>query len=153
MLIVTAFLRLGGARERLYTLVCRRLDPLLVGLGVLLGLTNLGGGVLMVVVSSLYEDKHRVRAQIAFCYGLVGMIQVATPATTSVDWSPLLPLVAATAYAAVGRHAFQAVGGPAYQHTSTPARPHRPDRRVRRGAPADRVTLAAWGIGAAPRPK
>jgi len=90
MLIVTAFLRLGGARERLYTLVCRRLDPLLVGLGVLLGLTNLGGGVLMVVVSSLYEDKHRVRAQIAFCYGLVGLIQVATlAATTSVDWSPL----------------------------------------------------------------
>jgi len=119
MLIVTVFLRLGGARERLYALVCRRLDPLLVGLGVLLGLTNLGGGVLMVVVSSLYEDKHRVRAQIAFCYGLVGMIQVATPATTSVDWSPLLPLVAATAYAAVGRHAFQAVGGPAYQHGLT----------------------------------
>jgi len=56
-----------------------------------------------VIVSSLYEDKHRVRAQIAFCYGLVGLIQVATlAATTSVDWSPLLPLVAATAYAAVG---------------------------------------------------
>ena len=53
MLIVTAFLRLGGARERLYTLVCRRLDPLLVGLGGLLGLTNLGGGVLVVIVSSL----------------------------------------------------------------------------------------------------
>jgi len=120
MLIVTAFLRLGGARERLYAFVRRRLDPLLVGLGVLHGLTNLGGGVLTVIVSSLYEDKHRVRAQIAFCYGLVGLIQVATlAATTSVDWSPLLPLVAATAYAAVGRHAFQAVGGPAYQYGLT----------------------------------
>jgi hypothetical protein len=61
-----------------------------------------------------------VRAQIAFCYGLVGLIQVATlAATTSVDWSPLLRLVAATAYAAVGRHAFQAVGAPAYQHGLT----------------------------------
>ncbi len=27
--------------------------------------------------------------------------------------------MAATAYAAVGRHAFQAVGGPAYQHGVT----------------------------------
>ncbi|HYX83742.1 MAG TPA: TSUP family transporter [Gaiellales bacterium] len=120
MLVATALLRLGGARERLYAFVRRRLDPLLLGLGVLHGLTNLGGGVLTVIVSSVEEDKHRTRAQIAFCYGLMGAIQVTVvAATSSVHWTPLLPLAATAAYAMVGRHAFAALRGPAYQHGLT----------------------------------
>ncbi len=119
MLIATAFLRLGGARERLYAFVRRRPDPLLVGLGVLHGLTNLGGGVLMVIELALRGQAPRTGAD-RVLLRLVGLIQVATlAATTSVDWSPLLPLMAATAYAAVGRHAFQAVVGPAYLHGHT----------------------------------
>jgi len=120
MLVATALLRVGGARERLYAFVRAHLDPLLLGLGVLHGLTNLGGGVLTVIVSSLETDKHRVRAQIAFCYGLMGIIQVVVvAATTSVDWNLLLPVLAAAAYAVVGRHAFAAVRGPTYQHSLT----------------------------------
>jgi uncharacterized protein len=120
MLVATALLRLGGARERLYAFVRARLEPLLVGLGVLHGLTNLGGGVLTVIVSSLESDKHRVRTQIAFCYGLMGIIQAVTVAvTTSVDWDPVLPLVAAATYFVIGRHAFAALRGPSYQHGLT----------------------------------
>ena len=120
MLVATALLRVGGGRERLYAFVRAHLDPLLLGLGVLHGLTNLGGGVLTVIVSSLETDKHRVRAQIAFCYGLMGIIQVVVvAATTSVDWNLLLPVFAAATYAVVGRHAFAAVRGPTYQHGLT----------------------------------
>jgi hypothetical protein len=120
MLVATALLRLGGAGERLYAFVRAHLDPLLLGLGVLHGLTNLGGGVLTVIVSSLETDKHRVRAQIAFCYGLMGIIQVVVvAATASVDWNLLLPVFAAATYAVVGRHAFAAVRGPTYQHSLT----------------------------------
>jgi hypothetical protein len=120
MLVATALLRIGGARERLYAFVRARLEPLLLGMGVLHGLTNLGGGVLTVIVSSIETEKHRVRSQIAFCYGLMGVIQLVTVAvTTSVDWNPFLPLIAAATYALVGRHAFAAVRGPSYQHGLT----------------------------------
>ena len=135
----------GGARERLYAYRPRapRAAPPRE-LGVLHGLTNLGGGVLTVIVSSLETDKHRVRAQIAFCYGLVGIIRssasgerarrrgsrsatsrsgcssaIVVAATASVDWNLLLPVFAAATYAVVGRHAFAAVRGPTYQHSLT----------------------------------
>jgi len=37
-------------------------------IGIVHGLSNLGGGILAVFVSNLYEDKNAIRAHIAFCY-------------------------------------------------------------------------------------
>lgn len=92
MLLATAFLRAGRLRQRMNAVVRQRQRPLLVALGVTHGLTNLGGGLLTVIVGSLYQRKDEIRRQIAFCYGLMASIQLVTlVVTTAVRWNPWLP--------------------------------------------------------------
>lgn len=116
MLLATALLRAGRFRERMQAVVRGQLRPLLVGLGVLHGFTNLGGGLLTVIVGSISERKDETRRQIAFCYGLMATIQLATlAATTSVRWNLFLPVLAAAVFLLAGRRVFAAAGQFAYQ--------------------------------------
>src|SRR5260221_6590593 len=78
MLVVTAALRLlGPLRQRMQSFVRARLSPLLVLLGLIHGVSNLGGGFLTLIISSVYDDKQSVRKHIAFGYGLMALIQIA----------------------------------------------------------------------------
>lgn len=125
MLLVTAVLRgVPVAREVLGRLVQRQLAPFSLGLGVLHGLTNLGGGVLTAMVSSLYSDKRDVRRHIAFCYGIMAIIQLGTLLLTArPDVPPLayvaLPALALGSYAVVGRALFVRAGNAVYQSLLT----------------------------------
>lgn len=126
MLLVTAAVRLvRPLRERLASLVRARLRPALVALGVVHGLSNLGGGLLTVIVSSLYrDDKDRTRKHVAFGYGVMAVIQLATLfATTAVTWSwPLelvLPVIAGVTYYAIGSRVYGATGPSVYQLSLT----------------------------------
>jgi uncharacterized protein len=125
MLILTATIRLlGPLRERMGHLIRKRLPGFLVLLGLVHGLSNLGGGLLTVIVSSLYHDKDTTRKHIAFGYGVMGAIQLATLlATTRVSWDwrlqLLLPLVAAATYVVIGRRVFEATRQGVYQVSLT----------------------------------
>jgi hypothetical protein len=126
MLIVTAAIRLiRPLRERLAAVVRARLRPALLVLGVVHGLSNLGGGLLTVIVSSLYrDDKDRTRKDVAFGYGVMATIQLATLfATTAVTWNwrlqLVLPLVAGSMYRGIGHRVYRATGQVAYQLSLT----------------------------------
>ena len=126
MLIVTAASRLlGPLRDRLAQLVRRRLTAFLATLGIVHGLSNLGGGLLTVIVSSLYrDDKDSTRKHVAFGYGVMAAIQLATLfATTAVTWNwrlqLLLPLLAGTTYCGIGRRVFAATKQSVYQVSLT----------------------------------
>ena len=121
VLIFSGAIRLlGPARQVLSRLVRRHLSGFLVILGAVHGLSNLGGGVLTLIVGSVYDVKEEIRRQIAFCYGVMASLQVATLWATStadaVPWLlPLLPALAAVTYLAVGNRAFLAANRAVYQ--------------------------------------
>ena len=126
MLVLTAVLRLvQPIRLRMGVLIRKRLRLFLAGLGILHGLSNLGGGVLTVIVSSLYSDKRSIRKHVAFAYGLMGLIQFSTLlATTGVGWHVLrlalvLAAIAALTYQFVGRRVFDAADDLVYQGSLT----------------------------------
>jgi hypothetical protein len=97
---------------------------LLVLLGLIHGVSNLGGGVLTLIVSSVYDDRRSVRRHIAFGYGLMALIQIAVLfLTTSVHldvalWL-VLPVLAVLSYVALGTRVFTRIGEPVYQSSLT----------------------------------
>jgi hypothetical protein len=125
MLVVTATLRLlTPIQARVRVFVQRHVSGFLAGLGVVHGLSNLGGGILTFVTGSVYEDKHDVRRHIAFAYGAMAMIQVvALFASTSVHVVPwlwlTLPLVAGSTYVVIGRRLFAWTRQSVYQWSLT----------------------------------
>ncbi len=127
MLVVTAAIRLPGRlRVTMQAFVRARLEPLLILLGLVHGVSNLGGGVLTMIVGSVYEDKASIRKHIAFGYGLMASIQLAVLLlTTSINLKAMLtlwialPLLAALSYLLVGARIFKATGEAAYQWSLT----------------------------------
>jgi uncharacterized protein len=125
MLVVTAALRLlGPLRQRMQSIVRARLSPLLVLLGLIHGISNLGGGVLALIISSVYDDKQSIRKHIAFGYGVMALIQIAvlflsTPVRLDISLWLTLPALAGFSYALVGRWMFKATGEAAYQWSLT----------------------------------
>jgi hypothetical protein len=124
MLLVTALLRMistgGGAMS---AFVGRYRRGLLVALGVIHGVSNLGGGVLTAIVGSSFEDKDAIRRNIAFCYGLMASLQLVVVLLKGQEvqlalWLSL-PLLAASAYFVIGQWLFLKVQGGAYQHALT----------------------------------
>lgn len=125
MLVLTALIRLVPAvREALSRFARRRLSGLLLALGVIHGASNLGGGLLTVIVSSAYEDKQAVRAHIAFGYLMMASLQLSTvvvtgwPAVDPATWA-VLPVLAATTHVVLGGRLFRATGQVAYQRIIT----------------------------------
>ncbi len=120
MLLVTALTRLGRLRDAMGRHVRRHLRPLLTGLGLIHGLSNLGGGLLSVIVSSCFTEKTDIRRHIAFAYGLMASLQLLVVFTTArprIDWVlwAVLPMVAVTMYLLLGRRAFSRVSARPYQ--------------------------------------
>jgi len=120
MLIVTAATRLiRPAHDALARIVRGHLRPLLVGLGVLHGASNLGGGILSVIVGAMYRQKHDARRQIAFCYGIMAGLQLLVvllsgPPPLDPGLTVLLPLLAGATYLGVGQRLFVLTGQRAF---------------------------------------
>ncbi len=125
MLVVSGAIRLfPRLREAGGRLIRRRLPVSLTVLGVVHGLSNLGGGVLTLIVGSIYETKDDIRRQIAFCYLAMAVVQVGVLAlTVDADLVPwllvALPALAAMTFVAVGNRAFQATSQRGYQISLT----------------------------------
>jgi uncharacterized membrane protein YfcA len=124
MLVVTGAIRLLGPLDRrVRAFVRRHVSPFLAVLGIVHGLSNLGGGILTFVMGSVYEDKDRVRKHIAFGYGMMAIIQLAALLiTTSVHVTALvvvLPLLAGLTYFAVGQRLFAWTRPAVYQWSLT----------------------------------
>jgi hypothetical protein len=124
MLLVTAATRMSRLREVLARHVRKRLSPLLVGLGVIHGLSNLGGGPLSVVVGSYFTGKAEIRRQIAFAYGMMASLQLAVVMATArpqIHWLVwcTLALLAASCYLALGRRVFGRLNARPYQLSLT----------------------------------
>jgi hypothetical protein len=120
MLLATAATRVSHLRDVLVRHVRNNMPPLLVGLGLIHGLSNLGGGLLSVIVSSCFTDKGDIRRHVAFAYGLMASLQLLVVLTTArprVDWVlwSVLPVLAAACYLLFGRRVFRRVAAQPYQ--------------------------------------
>jgi uncharacterized membrane protein YfcA len=116
MLLVTAGTRLIRPAHAAFARVVRgHLPPLLVGLGVLHGASNLGGGILSVIVGTSFELKADARRQIAFCYGIMASLQLAVVLLTGspgIDpvHAVVLPVLAGATYLVAGQRLFLRTG-------------------------------------------
>jgi uncharacterized protein len=125
MLVGTGAIRLlGPARDWVSGLVHRRLPVFLTSLGVIHGISNLGGGLLTLIVSSKFQDKNEIRKHVAFGYGLMAMIQFATLLATSFPSMDLvlwmtLPLLAGLTYWTLGQSIFVRTKQTTYQASLT----------------------------------
>jgi hypothetical protein len=125
MLVVSGAIRVNGRwRDAAGSFIRRHLPSSLTALGLIHGLSNLGGGVLTLIAGSLYDDKRDVRRQIAFCYGMMASVQLATLAAMGrAQLGPtellLLPVLAGASYVAIGNRAFRATSQRAYQVSLT----------------------------------
>jgi len=69
MLIITGISRLFQTNEKKFALFFQKFDkPSLVVMGLIHGITNLGGVILTTIMSSFYREKYAVRSNIAFGY-------------------------------------------------------------------------------------
>jgi uncharacterized membrane protein YfcA len=124
LMVLTAALRSSAPmRERLQRLVRRHVRPALVVIGTVHGLTNMGGGLLSVFVSSLESSKSRVRATIAAGYLLMALTQLVVlfakgQVSPGVQGLGLVAIAVAT-YAAIGNRLFRLSSELRYQHVLT----------------------------------
>ena len=120
MLLVTAGTRLIRPAHNAFRRVVRgHSRPLLVGLGVVHGASNLGGGILSVIVGATYEDRTDARRQIAFCYGIMASLQlivVLLTASPPIDpaLAVTLPVLAGLTYLLAGQRLFLRTGQRAF---------------------------------------
>ncbi|WP_186099342.1 hypothetical protein [Burkholderia gladioli] len=87
-------------------------------MGVIHGLTNMGGALLAVYAVSRHRDKLQVRLAIARYYLLFGALAVLRRSALSVEGFAIAPL-AVVAYFAVGNLLFKRAGAPLYERAMT----------------------------------
>jgi uncharacterized protein len=125
MLLMTGAIRLlRRTREVVAASIRLHVRPSLTMLGIIHGLSNLGGGILTLIVSSLFADKTTVRRQVAFCYGVMASIQLAVvfltgPPRVPVGLAVTLPVVAAITFVSLGQWAFGRTSQATYQRGLT----------------------------------
>lgn len=124
MLLATVGLRTVGRDLAWWKwLQARAPAPLLMAIGFVHGLTNLGGGPLTAVVASRFDDKLDVRTNIAFGYLLMAasqvLVLVLTRAATVGAAQLYLPSLAIAVYLLFGNRLFQSTPPRAYQHAMT----------------------------------
>jgi uncharacterized protein len=120
MLLLTAVTRLGRLQKGLRRVVQRQKRPLMLALGIVHGLSNLGGGMLTVIVGSSYADKVSIRRHIAFAYGTMAGIQLVVVLLSAhprlnLPLMLLLPLISAATYLLIGQRAFLVTRQRAYE--------------------------------------
>jgi hypothetical protein len=120
VLLVTAATRFGRLQSTLRRTVRAQSRPLMLVLGIVHGWSNLGGGILTVIVGATFEDKVSIRRHIAFAYGSMAIIQLTVVMATArphlvVGLWLLLPLIAGSMFLLIGQHAFEKARQRSYQ--------------------------------------
>lgn len=111
----------GGARIRSWVVLHERWWLLLMG--VVHGLSNLGGGLLTILASASHRDKRDIRRVIAFCYAfmaisqllILGMFQPSLFGFHQLSYMALSGAI----FLLIGRHVFRTVSAAAYAHLLT----------------------------------
>ena len=99
------------------------LKPALSLMGLIHGMTNMGGGLLAAIVSTLFSDKKAIRTNIAFGYLLMAISQlvmlvfIKKPAFTIEG--AFLPLISLLTYMLLGNRLFKISSQIVYQYIMT----------------------------------
>lgn len=107
MLVGTAFMRCHQRTQALMSRwIIKRKKLFMMGMGLVHGLSNMGGGLLTVLVSSTHHEKESIRANIAYGYLVFAASQLIVLAILSPSVFTLdrlaLSLVSLLTYATVG---------------------------------------------------
>ena len=88
-------------------------------MGIVHGVSNLGGSILSVAARAKFVDKKEVRAFIAFCYLCFILVQIGVLVLSGLFVFHLevflFPLVAGTIYLLIGKRIFNTVSEDAYR--------------------------------------
>ena len=77
MLIIAFIIRTNSAfREKLQSFMKNHLMIALASMGIIHGLSNMGGSILTPLVSSLYKEKSKVLAGVSFDYAFMASLQL-----------------------------------------------------------------------------
>jgi uncharacterized protein len=77
MLIVAFIIRTNSTfREKLQSVMKKHLSTALASMGLIHGLSNMGGSILTPLVSSLYKDKTKQLAAVSFDYAFMASLQL-----------------------------------------------------------------------------
>lgn len=120
ILVITAYFRISE-RRRVYLvrLAGRHGKAMLASIGMVHGLTNMGGSLLEAYVSSLHSQKVPLRQNIALGYALLATVQLVALALSDKlhlnRLNFLTACVAGVAFLVVGRHCFRAVSEQQYR--------------------------------------
>ncbi|MEO6885941.1 MAG: hypothetical protein ABI232_06595 [Jatrophihabitantaceae bacterium] len=120
ILLLTALTRIGRLQRALVRSVLRHTRALMLLLGIVHGWSNLGGGVLAVIVGSSFDDKESIRRHIAFAYGAMAILQLALvlvtahPHVRTALWLTL-PCMAGAIFLLIGQRTFRMTRERGYQ--------------------------------------
>jgi uncharacterized membrane protein YfcA len=124
--LVVALLLLGFVTLRLFPQLGRNTSRVLVGheriwllaMGIVHGLSNLGGGMLMIFAASREHRKEDIRALVAFCYACFAAMQLIVLAILMPQvfgWIQLgYVAIAGTTFLLVGQRVFRWVSAPVF---------------------------------------
>jgi hypothetical protein len=124
MLVVTAFMRCHQTtRVMLSRVVQRHSKMFMMTMGLVHGLSNMGGGLLTILASSTHQEKDAIRAHIAYGYLLFAATQLSVlailkPEAFSIH-SLTLALLAFGTYVSVGHGLYRGAPRAAYQQLIT----------------------------------
>jgi uncharacterized membrane protein YfcA len=121
MLLVSAFLRLSPAAQRRMTaLLAKSGAAFHLVMGLVHGLTNLGGAILTILAGATRTEKRAVRNLIAHYYLMFSIVQILVLIVISglgreILFNAFTAGISATTYLLVGNRLFQRVNNPAFQ--------------------------------------
>ena len=120
LLVGTAVLRQSSTARAVLQKIFRHQTRVWIALtGLVHGLSNLGGGPLVILLASWHAERRALRANVALVYLVFSSIQLAVLAMLSpAALSPvnlLAPVISLSAYGLCGNRCFRAVSEGAYQ--------------------------------------
>ena len=123
-LILSAFTRFNKGMQQALVKVLRRYTKLyLMLMGFVHGISNMGGGLLTIFATALYDDKERTRANIAYGYLFVAISQISVLLLLHFDAFHLnclpLAIVALGTYLTIGNFIYVRSSRAVYQQWIT----------------------------------
>lgn len=124
LMLTTALIRVSPSLRRMLGDYSRKyLNPSLILIGAVHGLTNMGGGLLSLLCGSIYVEKEKIRPNIAFGYSIMAFCQLVVLVATghgAFGWKNLfLTTVALASYLLVGNRIYLASSDLNYQRALT----------------------------------
>ncbi len=112
-----------GVQQALVEVLKRHTKLYLMLMGFVHGVSNMGGGLLTIFATALYDDKARMRANIAYCYLIFAISQIAVLLLFHIEAFDinclLLAVVALVTYLTVGSFIYVKSSRAVYQQLIT----------------------------------